>query len=230
MTFDPMASMSPLIVYLDIKSPYAFLSVGPTRDMAASLGTDIDWRPLTLDIPSYLGSARLDDRDRVIESSRTSAQWLEVKYAYRDCRRYAQLTGRTLRGTIKIWDTSRVHIAMMWAQRQGAEVLNRFLDRVYESFWRREADVEDLIVVSRLLAESGADLEDFQSFESGAGRREHDEMQKAIFDAGIFGVPSYVVEGEVFFGREHLPMVGWILSGRREAAPDVAYRSFATDG
>ena len=28
--------------------------------MAASLGIAIDWRPFTLDIPSYLGSARLD--------------------------------------------------------------------------------------------------------------------------------------------------------------------------
>ena len=57
--FDPLASDAPLIVYLDFKSPYAFLSVEPTRDIAKDLGIAVDWRPLTLDIPSYLGSAKL---------------------------------------------------------------------------------------------------------------------------------------------------------------------------
>ena len=51
-----------LAVYIDLKSPYAFIAIEPTRAMAASLGVAIDWRPFTLDIPSYLGSARLDAR------------------------------------------------------------------------------------------------------------------------------------------------------------------------
>ena len=48
-------------------------------------------------------------------------------------------------------------------------------------------------------------------------------MQRVIFDAGIFGVPTYVVDREVFFGREHLPMVRWLLEGRQGPAPDIAY-------
>ena len=43
-----------------------------------------------------------------------------------------------------------------------------------------------------------------------------------MFDAGIFGVPGYVLEGEYYFGREHLPMVRWMLTGRKGASPDVA--------
>jgi hypothetical protein len=43
-----------------------------------------------------------------------------------------------------------------------------------------------------------------------------------VFEAGIFGVPGYELEGEYFFGREHLPMVRWILGGRNGNAPDVA--------
>ena len=52
-------------------------------------------------------------------------------------------------------------------------------------------------------------------------------MQQRIFEAGIFGVPGYVVEGEYYWGREHLPRVRWILGGRRGPAPDIAYRHFA---
>ena len=53
-------------------------------------------------------------------------------------------------------------------------------------------------------------------------------MQRAIFDAGIFGVPGYVLDGEYYFGREHLPRIRWILAGRVGRAPDVAYRHVPT--
>ena len=222
-SFDPYRSDAPLIVYIDYKSPYAFLAVDPTRALGEELGIEIDWRPLTLDIPSFLGSARLDRKGRVAEQSRTASQWTNVRYAYRDARRYAARRGYTLRGTEKIWDTSLAHIGMMWAKRQGADVLRGYTDRVYERFWRRELDVEDPEVVRGVLVEAGAGVRGFESFRSADGRVEHDTMQARIFDAGIFGVPSYVVGDELFFGREHLPRVRWLLEGRPGDAPDIAY-------
>lgn len=224
--FDALRSEAPLILYLDFKSPYAFIATEPTFEMAERCGIDIDLRPLTLDIPSFLGSARLDDKDQVVEQNRTPEQWRGVKYAYRDARRYARLRGYLLRGTVKIWDTSLAHIGFMWAKRQGDAVLRSYLRQFYMRFWRRELDAEDPAVVASALAEAGAALEGFDDFRLGAGRKEHDAMQAAIFDAGVFGVPSYVVEGEVFWGREHLPMVEWMLTGRAGPAPDIAYQRF----
>ncbi|HVR29169.1 MAG TPA: DsbA family protein, partial [Thermoanaerobaculia bacterium] len=221
--FDPLASDSPLIVYIDYKSPYAFVAAEPTFELEDELGIEADWRPLTLDIPSYLGSARLDERGNVVEQNRTGDQWAAVKYAYRDARRYAALRGLTLRGTVKIWDTSIAHIGMMWAKRQGRPILRAYTRGIYPPFWRRELDAEDPEVIASVLARAGADVAGFESFLAGEGRAEHDAMQAAIFDAGIFGVPSYVVGGELFFGREHLPMVRWLLSGRSGPPPDIAY-------
>ena len=57
---EPLESDAPLIVYIDFKSPYAYLSVAPTREMLSRLDLIADWRPFVLDIPSYLGSAKLD--------------------------------------------------------------------------------------------------------------------------------------------------------------------------
>ncbi len=229
--FDPLASDAPLIVYIDFKSPYAFIAKDPTYAIEDQLGIEIDWRPLTLDIPSFLGSARLDAKDKVVEQNRTPEQWQGVRYAYRDARRYARLMGYTLRGTVKIWDTSLVHIAMMWAKRQGRDILRRYTNTTYERFWRRELDAEDPEVVTGVLAEAGADISDFEDFRLGPGRVEHEAMQAAAFDAGIYGVPGYVVDGEYFFGRENLPMVRWTLTGRKGPAPDIAYRRFeAADG
>jgi hypothetical protein len=36
-------------------------------------------------------------------------------------------------------------------------------------------------------------------------------------------VPSYVLDGQVFRGREHIPYLRWRLSGSTGEAPDTAY-------
>jgi 2-hydroxychromene-2-carboxylate isomerase len=214
-----------LAVYIDLKSPYSYVAIGPTRAMARSFGVAIDWRPFTLDIPSYAGSARLaKDGKRVESSNRTAEQWSGVRYAYRDARRYAALSGKILRGTVKIWDSSLAGIAMLWAARRGG--IDRFLDVAYPPFWRRELDIEDLGVLERALAEAGIGTAGFAAWARGPGRELHDRSNEAAFDAGVYGVPTYLVEDEMWFGREHLPRVAWILGGRRGPAPDVAYRSF----
>ena len=211
-------------VYIDLKSPYAYLAIGPTRDMAASVGAEIDWRPFTLDIPSYLGSARLDAKGKSVTEKRTAEQWSGVRYAYRDARRYANLTGKTVRGTVKIWDSSLAGIAMLWAKEQG--VVDRFLDAVYPPFWRRELDIEDVVVFEPLLAEAGASVDGFRAYAAGRGREQHDRSNEVAFAAGVFGVPTYLVEDEMWFGREHLPRVQWLLGGRVGLAPDVENRWF----
>jgi len=215
-----------LVVYIDLKSPYAFIAIGPTRAMAAAAGVSVDWRPFTIDIPSYLGSASVDRQRRVTESNRSAEQWTGVRYAYRDARRYASLTGKTLRGTEKIWDSSPAAIAMLWSKRQGSASLDRFLDEAFRVFWRRELDIEDLAVLESTLREADVEADGFSEYATGAGRTLHDTLNEAAFDAGVYGVPTYLVGDEIWFGREHLPRVAWLLAGQAGEAPDVANRSF----
>jgi 2-hydroxychromene-2-carboxylate isomerase len=192
--------------------------------MARSVGVEVDWRPFTLDIPSYLGSAKLDAKGSVERSERSPTQWRGVKYAYMDVRRYANLTGKIVRGTVKIWDSDLAGVAMLWAKRHGR--LDPFLDRVYPPFWRRELDIEDAGALEQVLADAAVPIEGFRAFAAGPGREEIDASNAAAFDAGVFGVPTYLVGEEMWFGREHLPRIAWLLSGRRGPAPEVENRSF----
>jgi 2-hydroxychromene-2-carboxylate isomerase len=229
-TFPPefarLRGASRLAVYIDLKSPYAFIAIQPTRDMARAMGVEIDWRPFTLDIPSYLGSAKLAKNGKKVESSsRTPEQWTGVRYAYRDARRYAQLTNKTLRGTVKIWDSSLAGMAMLWAKERGG--FDRFIDVAYPAFWKRELDVEDWSVLERTLAEADVEVAGFRGWALGPGRELNDRINEEACDAGIYGVPTYLVEDEMWFGREHLPRIAWVLGGRIGPAPDVANRSFA---
>lgn len=225
----PLASSSPLIVYIDYKSPYAYLAIDPTYAIEDELGIEVDWRPFTLDIPSYLGSARLNPEGKVVDNERTPGQWTKVKYAYHDVRRYGSLRGIIVRGTVKIWDSSLAGIGMLWAKEQDRAVLRAYSHLVYERFWKRELNLEDAGVIERVLDEVGAQTAGFQDYASGEGRALHDNIQRTAFDAGIFGVPTYVIDGEIFFGREHLPRIRWMLTGRSGAPPDIAYRNFPAE-
>ena len=222
----PLESDSPLIVYLDFKSPYAYLAKDPSGQLEHDFGIAIDWRPLTLDIPSFLGSAKVNDAGKVVEENRTPRQWQGVRYAYMDAKRYARLNNILIYGPQKIWDSSLASIGMLWARQAGRGVLRAYMDIVYERFWQRELDIEDADVVAAVIAEAGGDGHEYLDYLAGEGRAEHGDLQAGLHDAGVFGVPSYVLDGEIFFGREHLPAVRWILGGRCGPAPDIAYDRF----
>ena len=223
----PENAEQPLIVYLDFKSPYAYLAKDPTWQLEEDFGIEIDWRPLTLNIPSFLGSARVNDAGKVVEQNRTPRQWQGVRYAYMDAKRYARLKDIVLYGPKKIWDSSLASIGMLWMRETGRRELHSYMDIVYERFWKRDLDIEDAQVVADVVAEAGGDRDGYLEYLNGAGRQAHDELQASLHPAGIFGVPTYVVGGEVYFGREHLPMVRWLLGGRRGPAPDIAYDRFS---
>ncbi len=214
---------SALKVYIDYKSPYAFIAIDPTYQLEEEFGIEVDWYPLTLNIPSYLGSARKDDSGKVVQSNRSPRQWLAVKYAYKDARRYAELRGLTLKGTQKIWDSSLAAIGLLWAKTQGHDPLKRYIGSTYERFWKRALDIEDPAVIVAQLEEAGCHVAGFLEYLNGEGRRRHDELQEEILDLGYYGVPTYVTDGEAYFGRQHLPRVRWHLGGRQGGLPDIAY-------
>jgi 2-hydroxychromene-2-carboxylate isomerase len=191
-------------IYTDYKSPYAYLA----KDLAYRLERDfsvrLDWLPYVLDIPSFLGSARLDEAGNVIEEARNAHQWRRVKYSYMDCRRQAKKRGLMIRGTTKIWDTVHASAAMLYAKRQGRDVFRGFHDRVSERFWKRELDIEDIAVVTSVLAEAGADTAGFAAYAAEEGPAEVRRIGREAEAAGVFGVPTFVIDGELFWGSEHL--------------------------
>ena len=212
-----------LTVYIDIKSPYAFVALQPTLNLEQYSNHLFDWKPLTLDIPSYLGSAKKNDSGELIENNRSTSQWSSVKYAYRDARRYAKRQGKTLFGTQKIWDSSIANMGISWVSMKDRSRLPDYLNNVFTPFWKQNLDIEDVEVVSRVLSSSNVTTRGFKDYVSGEGRKQHDSLQDSFHQRGIFGVPTYEFPDEFLFGREHLPYVKWRLTGKKDKTPDIAY-------
>src|SRR6516162_801649 len=207
-----MAERHTVTAYIDYKSPYAYLAKDLAYELERDFAVRVDWLPYVLDIPSFLGSARVDDSGRVIEEERNAHQWRRVRYSYMDCRRQARKRGLVIRGPQKIWDSTLAAIGMLYAKRQGSEVLHRYHDLTFERFWKRELDIEDPGVIDAVLAEAGADTVGFSAYHAGEGREELERICRSAEANGVFGVPSFIVNGELFWGREHLAEIRAILA------------------
>ena len=199
-------------VYIDYKSPYAYLAKDLAYELESDFPVRLNWLPYDLDLADFMGSARVDDTRRVLEAQRTPHQWRRVKYSYMDCRRQARKRGLTIRGTQKIWNSQTALIGMLYAKRQGEVVLRRYNDITFERFWKRELDIEDSAVVMAVLAEAGADTAGFASYLTGEGRAELVRICRGAEEKGVFGVPSFILDGELFWGREHLPDIREMLA------------------
>jgi len=201
-------------VYSDYKSPYAYLAKDPAYDLERETGAKLEWLPYTLDIPAYLGSATLDAGGNVVEARRNAHQWRRVKYSYMDCRREANRRGLTVRGPRKIFDSTLANMGMLYAQRRN--VFRAYHDRVFERFWKRELDIENPAALVAVLNECGADSKDFLGFIADEGRRELERIQREAEAAGVFGVPSYLLDdGDLYWGREHLPRIRALVIARK---------------
>ena len=99
---------------------------------------------------------------------------------------------------------------MLYAKRNG--VFRFYHDRVFERFWKRELDIENAAALAAVLTECGADAGAFPAFLEGEGSRLLRQIQLDAEAAGVFGVPSFLLEdGGLYWGREHLPRIRELL-------------------
>lgn len=200
-----------LKVYSDYKSPYAYLAKDLTYELEQQAGVTLEWLPYTLDIPAYLGSAEVDGTGNVLQQSRNAHQWRRVRYSYMDCRREANLRGLTIRGPRRIFDSRLANIGLLYARQHG--VFRDYHDRVFEQFWKRELDIERVEALQEVLAQAGANTTEFVAFVEGEGRQRLEAIQREAEAAGVFGVPSYILDdGDLYWGREHLPRIRELLT------------------
>ena len=182
-------------IYTDYKSPYAFVADAPSWRLAEEFDVTLEWLPYTLQIAGYLGS--VDDR--------TEHQWRRVRYSYMDARRFANQQGLTLRGPKKIYEAYHSSAGMLFAQRAG--IFRPYHETVFRRFWSHDLDVDAMEDIRAVIEGLGGDGAAFVAYAEGPGRAEHERICREAEAMGVFGVPMYVIDGELFWGGDRLPLV-----------------------
>ena len=77
---------------------------------------------------------------------------------------------------------------------------------------QRALDIEDAAVIASVLTGTGAYGAGFAAYAT-EGREAVAEISRAAEAQGVSSVPSFVLDGELFWDREHLPDIREMLGG-----------------
>ncbi len=102
-------------------------------------------------------------------------------------------------------DAARLIIAADLAQ--GAQASMNLAGAILGACWSQERNLADEKVLAELLAEQSLPAALLEQSHSQAVQECYESYTQAAIDAGVFGAPSYVVNGEIFWGQDRLDFV-----------------------
>ena len=181
-----------LTVYIDFKSPAAYLAIKPTLALAERLSLPLDWRPfqtIERDVPKLGKEETVGESHRRVRAA--SQRALAIKYASHQ--------GIDLKFPPRPGVTD-LALAVL-AELEGDPL--PFVEAAFATYWQAHADLNDPAIVQEIIAGSGVEYTgDLKTALESLGVA----LQQAE-DAGIVGAPAYVIAEQIFVGREHLPWI-----------------------
>lgn len=201
-----------LLFILDLRDPFSYLALGPAIELATQADS-ADWLPVrrhTLLPPS---PPSMED-DRGIQHRRARAQMIAREIAI-----YAERQDITVGSPYRDGHADAAYTAWLWVRATAPDRLPTFLKAVFEAYWAEDLDPEEQGEIFRLVERLDLDGSQYREWASSQGATRLRTVESLLQEAGISQSPAYLVEDEIFYGRQHLPMIRWILEGRQGAGP-----------
>ena len=200
--------MHSVSVYFDVISPYAWLGVTALPAFPADLGVRWDLRPVVyaklLDAHGLSGPAEVAVRRR---------------YLVHDVHRLATLRGLTYQGPPAHPFRSLEALRTICLFREAPQALDLAVG-LLRACWEQGRDLTDLAVVGEVVATVGLDAGDLAARVSAPEvKRALIDSTQAALDAGVFGVPTCVWQGELFWGQDRLSHLEARLRGSLPGLP-----------
>lgn len=187
--------------YFTPQSPWAYLGHGRFAAIARAAGATVRILPIDLGGKVFPISGGLPLGQRAPQ-----------RQAYRlvELRRHADFLGLPLNVKPKFFpvsgdDASRLIIAV--DLHDGLDAAMKISAAIFSACWAQERHMADEKVLAELLGECGLDAARLEQSYSQAVHERYENNTAQAIEAGVFGAPSYVIEGELFWGQDRLDFV-----------------------
>jgi 2-hydroxychromene-2-carboxylate isomerase len=187
----------PVRVAVDFNCPASYLAVAPTRALEARLDTSFEWLPFA-PVAKSRPRVVLSSDDRGARHSRMRAE-----YVANDLRRYAASRGLDLGEGSRSGDTTAASLGLLWLGSNAPAFAGEYVMRVFDRIWREGNDAGQAFVESC----PGFDAQAFRRYVAAEGPAQLEATRVQLAAEHVWNVPAYLVGGELFIGRQHLPMV-----------------------
>ena len=102
-------------------------------------------------------------------------------------------------------DAARLLIAVDMAE--GGDAAMRLAEALMRAVWAEEQNIADPRVLQATLEAAALPSTLLEAAQSQAVHERYEADSQAAIEAGVFGSPSYVIDGEVFWGQDRLDFV-----------------------
>jgi 2-hydroxychromene-2-carboxylate isomerase len=99
------------------------------------------------------------------------------------------------------------------AEGQGSDAAMRLTGAVLKAVWAEQRNINDAGTLAQLLAECSLPAAALDLAQGDAVQRRYEAATQQAYDAGVFGAPSYVIDGEIFWGQDRLDFLERRLAG-----------------
>lgn len=205
------AAGQPIGFYFDLQSPFAYLGSVLIERLAPRYGRTVDWRPVLIGVTVL----------RVMKMQPLLTYPLKGPYLDMDLHRLARLHGISLkqghRDDVVSLNAMR---AFCWLKQGDPGLAVRFAQRMFERLRVEGLDITAAEVVADEAERLG--VERASVLAAMADQSVKDALRRdvdAAIAAGVFGVPTFLVDGELIWGSDRMWMVEHWLQHRSWAPP-----------
>jgi len=195
--------------YFTCSSPWTYIGHDPFMEVAKRHALKINYKPMpTREVFARTGGLVLSERPR----SRQRYRLLELQ-RWRD-RRGMTFNIQPRHFPVDAGPADKVVLALIARDADP----DPFMRRVFETLWEEEGNIADAATLETLLNETGHEAEAVLA-ESHASTIEalYTLNLESAVAADVFGAPSYVRDGEVFWGQDRVELLDDALASGRAA-------------
>lgn len=193
--------------YFSLHSPWTYLGNAAFHEIASRHGCVIDYRPMPLrSVFDETGGLPLPKRHPVRQ-----------RYRLMDLQRW-----REQRGLPLVLQPKHLPFDPSQADRMTIAILAAggdpfaFIGDVMAGLWARDEDMGSPEALLACAARAGLDgIALLAAADSPPIRQRYEGARGQAVEAGVFGAPSYVLEGEVFWGQDRLELLDAALTSAR---------------
>ncbi len=195
----------PIQFYFDFSSPYGYFAALKIDDLAAGFEREVRWRPM------MLGAAM-----KVTGAKPLAEIELKGDYCKRDWDPLARYMGVpwTMPDTFPIATLAAAR-AFYWLDDGDPALARKFARAAFHAYFGEGQDITESETVADIAEPLGVDRDALLSAVQDPAIKERLKIETTrALEAGVFGSPFVVIDGEPFWGSDRLWMIRrWLKSG-----------------
>ena len=182
--------------FFDVGSPASYLAWTQLASIAQRHNAEVVWRPM------LLGAVF-----QAVGNTSPAAVPAKGAYMLKDLKRFSAIYDVPFRFN-PFFPVNTMQLMRGVTAYLGTPKFESYLSTIFNALWAEKLNMESPEVVAEVLSKVGIDATDFMAriSEPEVKARLKSSTEEAVA-RGVFGAPSFFVNGEMFFGQDRLSFV-----------------------